>query len=286
MDTKQIGTRRLGLFVVLAFTAILLMGASAFVMRSQDDTIERIAQNLRAQKVPLKSIEVKDRILFRIEIAVNSTNQSQEDMWNAQLAYREAALAHRYGLPVGSVTLAVIDANGKRVDWGESFFSSSDPSRIATPPAHPKIDATTTKGLITEQIQELALVGMKLDSVAIAKSAVAGYDGVSATIQLKANDTEAAKKEMPLLVGAMRQFMEKFNQDGTSITIYQMRVVDANGHSLLEYLWDLETRTERSMIASGVEPWYPRPKPTTVPFVSPLATPSLPLTSPIATPTK
>jgi hypothetical protein len=286
MNTKQISTRKLGLFAILSFTAILLMGASAFVVRSQGDTIGRIAQNLRAQKVPLKSIDVKDRFLFRIEIAINSTGQSQQDMWNAQLAYREASLAHRYGLPVGGVTLTVTDANGKQVDWGESFFGSSDPSRIATPPAHPKIDATTAKSMIIEQIQKLALVSMKLDSVAIAKSAVAGYEGASATIQFKANDTEAAKKEIPLLVGATRQFMENLNQDGASITIYQMRVVDANGQALLEYLWDLETRTERSVIAPGVEPWYPRPKPTTVPFVSPLVTPSLPLTSPIATPTK
>jgi len=286
MDTKQSNTRKLALFVVLAFGAILLMGASAFVAKSQDDTIGRIAQNLNAQKVPLKSIEITDRTRFRIEIVINSASQSQLDMWNAQLAYREAALAHRYGLPVGSVRLTVTDANGKRVDWGESFFSSSDPSRIATPPAHSRIDTTTAKDMITEQMQKLALVGMKLDSVTIAESAVAGYEGTSATIQLKVNDAEAAKKEIPVLVGATRQFMEKFNQDGASIIIYQIRVADANGQALLEYLWDLETRTERSMIAAGVKPWYPHPKPTAMPFVRPLATPSLPFTSPIATPTK
>ena len=68
MDTKQSNTRKLALFVVLAFGAILLMGASAFVAKSQDDTIGRIAQNLNAQKVPLKSIEITDRTRFRIEI--------------------------------------------------------------------------------------------------------------------------------------------------------------------------------------------------------------------------
>ncbi len=284
MATKQIGTRKRSLFVVLTFSVILLLGAGAFVIRSQDNTIGQIAQNLNAQKVPLTSIEIKDRILFRIEIVIDSTGQSKQDMWNAQLAYREAALAYRYGLPVGSVKLTVIDVNGKQVDWGESFFSSSDPSRIATPPAPPRIDSTTARGMIAEQIQKLALVGMQLDSVAIAKSAVAGYEGASAAIQLTATDTEVAEKEIPLLVGAMRQFMEKINQDNASITIYQITVVDANGQALLEYLWDLETRTERSTTASGIEPWYPHPKPTAA--VSPLATPSLLLSSPIATPPK
>lgn len=284
MATKPTSTRKLSLFVVLTFSVILLLGAGAFVVSSQDNTIRQIAQNLEAQKVPLKSIEIKGRTLFRVEIVIHSTGQSKQDMWNAQLAYREAALAYRYGLPVSSVKLTAIDANGKQVDWGESFFSSSDPSRVATPPAPPRIDSTTTKGMIVEQIQKLALVGMEPDSVAIAKSAVAGYEGASVTIQLKANNTEAARKEIPVLVGAMRQFMEKLNQDGASITIYQIIVVDANGQALLEYLWDLETRTERSTTASGVEPWYPRPKPTTA--VSLLATPSLSLSSPIATPTK
>ena len=285
MATRQIGARKLSLFVVLILGVILLLGAGALVVRAQDNTIERIAQDLAAQKVPVKSIGINDRILFRIEIVINSSGQYESEMWNAQLAYREAALAYRYGLPVGGVKLAVVDTDGKQVDWGESFFSSSDPSRLATPPAPPRIDSTTAKGMIVEQIQKLALVGMRLDSVAVTKSMVVGYEGASATIQLNANNTETAKKEIPPLVEAMRQFMEQLSQDGASITIYQITVVDKNGQPLLEYLWDLETRTERSKIASGVEPWYPHPAPPTAPFMSPLTTPSLPLGSPIATPT-
>lgn len=285
MATTQVGLQKRSLFVALALGVILLLGVSAFVVRSQDDAISRITQNLNTQKVSLKSVEIKDRILFGIEIAITSTSQTGQDMWNVQLAYREAALAYRYGLPVGSVKITVIGTNGKQVDWGESFFSSSDPSRIATPPPPSQIDSTAAKDMLVEQVQNLDLVGMKLESIAIAKSQVAGYEGEKALIQLKANNPEIAKREIPLLVGAMRQFVESLNKDGASITIYQIKVVDTNGQVLLEYLWDLETRTERSTTASGVEPWYPSPKPTTAPFVSPLSTPSS-LSSPIATPTK
>jgi len=214
-------------------------------------------QLLKCCKSRVKSIGIKDRLQFRIEIVIGSTGQSAQDMWNAQLAYREAALAYRYGLPVGGVKLTVMDANGKQIDWGESFFSASDPARIATPPAPPRLGLVTSKEMIIEQMQKLALVDVRLDSVVITKSAVTDYQGTSANLQLKASDTESAKKEIPLIVGAVRQIIEKINQSGANITIYLITVVDANGQTLLEYLWDLETRTERSTTASGVEPWYP-----------------------------
>jgi len=55
MATKQTGAWRLSPFAVLIFSMILLLGTGAFVVRSQDDTIGRIVQNLNAQKIPLKS---------------------------------------------------------------------------------------------------------------------------------------------------------------------------------------------------------------------------------------
>lgn len=256
-------------FVLIIAVALLIL---AVQVNAQNQSVEDLTERLKQQGVPVKSITVQSRIPFQIEIVLQSSsdgkNTTLDDLWFAQLARREASLAHRIGVKVDSYRLTFVNTKGEIVTWEQNFLHPSDPSQQSFSSTPSKLDDTATKKAIAERLN---LSGMTLDQLDVSSSVLRGDSRQIVTLQLSVPDLESANKALPSFLLSLRPLLDDINaKQGTRIAICRMRLVDRQGRVLLNYIWDLETREETSSSVSGLIQWYPRPRPlSSTPYPGP-----------------
>ena len=102
--------------LILLFSAVLV-----FEVRAQEDLVVELTTRLNQLGIPLKSIAVDNRLPFQITITLQSTSMGDrrtgDDAINEYMAYREAMLAHKFGLNLDSFILTLVNQQGEIIDW-------------------------------------------------------------------------------------------------------------------------------------------------------------------------
>ena len=251
---------------VLVYLGIGIVNSVFLVaqVNAQNQSIEILAERLREKGVPLSDATLVSRVPVEIELVLQSSSAGKEltpeDIWFAQLARREADLAYRIGIQINSYTLTLINSKGEVLQSEKNTVAARDLSQQTILPTSSQLDDVSTEQLVKE---ELHLSGMSLDALDVSSDALRGM-GQSLVMQLSAPDVATLNSAIPSLLGdPIRNFLGNFNsKHGTRIVICWIRIKDQQGHLLINYVWDVETRTETSLQAEGTIPWYPVPAPT------------------------
>lgn len=248
------------------FLAFFVLGAVITVfalvqVSAQTQTVDVLHEELRQKGVPIKEIVVINRLPFEIEIVLQSASVSQElaldDLWFMQLARRTATLAHRVGLGVSSYKLTILNAQGETITWEQNYLYPSDLSQQPSTALPPQVDAAATQKLVAER---LSLAGLTLDSVNILFDNTLNQTGQIVVIQVSAPNLEAANQALVLFLESLVRGLDALNAEvGTQIVLCRVRLIDAQGQVLLNYVRDLETREETSSSVAGLGKWYPYP---------------------------
>jgi hypothetical protein len=262
--------KRTLLLVCLGIVVIVLVFLTALEVNAQNQTVEDLARRLEQQGVTVKRVTVLNRIPFEIEIAIQSASSGKDatsnDLWFAQLARREASLAHRLGLPIESYQLTWLNSKGEVISWEKNKLLPDEPSqRESSPPS--KLSNETTAKLLKEQ---LTLGGMTLDKLEVSSDTTLGNNGQKLVVQLSVPDMEKANQSLLPFLASLRPLLDNMNtKQGTRLVICWVRLLDRQGNLLLNYVWDVETREETSAAAPGLSTWYPQPRTPRTPYPGP-----------------
>ncbi len=246
---SRIGISLFGVGLLLIITFILV----ANQVNAQNDVVAELKTRLEQQGVPLKSIQVKSRLPFQLEIEIQSQSDSQlatpDDPVFEALVQREMAVASRRGVVVDAVKVTILNKDGTPIFWSEL------PVRQIPKEKAPSISAAEAGKVIRQQ---LSLEGLTLESLETTDS---GKGERVLSVRLVASNVEAANKAIPSIMRNLPKLVNAANTErGAAITTIKIDLVDGEGKALLKYVYDLELEKENWWQAEGItQDWFPHP---------------------------
>ncbi len=193
-----------------------------------------------------------------------------DDMWFRILAIREATLSYQYGFRIASFTLAIVNDAGQTLSAASMFLDPNEPSQKLSVNPVKKLDNDLTRKLVIGQID---LQDMSLESLSVTSNNAVFQNGqvLSATFQV--DNVETANRVVPAFVMSLSSSLIKVNSNSAShVALARIKVHDANGKLLLDYIWDVDLDKATFYLAEGIESWYPKPLPTGTPIPSSVLT--------------
>ena len=128
----------------------------------------------------------------------------------------------------------------------EDFFIDTSPS---------KLDDGTTISLVANKMN---FYGMSAKNMEITSSEGAQV----VTIQLSTSSVEDANQALPHFMPSLRPILEEINGEGAHIVMVKVELKDASGNILLNYMLDLQLRSENWwMVDDLTTNWFPHPAP-------------------------
>lgn len=249
---------------LLIFTGILILFTAFAVViqvNVQEQSADDIYARLEQKGVPVLKVSTIQRLPYKIEIDLQSASQSGrlalEDNWFMQLAHREAALAYRLGLRLASYRLNVYNAAGELIYATETYLYPDDLSQN-TQSGKTSVDHQSAEQIVTDNLQ---LAGLTLNELAVTPEDTLGGNGQILLIQVSGKDLAEVNGSLPKFLASFFQLMDTINtQQGTYIVLCHLRVVDATGNVLLDYVRDLEGGSTQWTAAEGLySDWFPKP---------------------------
>lgn len=249
---------------LLIFTGILILFTAFAVViqvNVQEQSADDIYARLEQKGVPVLKVSTIQRLPYKIEIDLQSVSQSGrlalEDNWFMQLAHREAALAYRLGLRLASYRLNVYNAAGELIYATETYLYPDDLSQN-TQSGKTSVDHQSAEQIVTDNLQ---LAGLTLNELAVTPEDTLGGNGQFLLIQVSGKDLAEVNGSLPKFLASFFQLMDTINaQQGTYIVLCHLRVVDATGNVLLDYVRDLEGGSTQWTAAEGLySDWFPKP---------------------------
>jgi hypothetical protein len=259
MDNGRVFWRKWALLICSGL-GIIVAALLSVRANAQIQSTGILAERLRNQGVPVKAVEIVNGEPGEVEIILQSTSAGSEfapeDLWYAQLARREASLAHRIGILLDGYTLTQINMRGEILSSGYHNIASDDPSQQSVASALPQLDDEATGVLIGE---ELELYGLSIASLDVT-SGVQPDVGQRLIMLLSVPDLEAANQAIPAVLPPISYYLDNINSEhDTNVVICWIRIQDQQGNLLVNYIVDLETGTETWSKADDILAWYPSP---------------------------
>jgi hypothetical protein len=276
---------------------IILILSILFVLevRAQEDLISTLETHLRESGIQVKSISIDSRIPLQITITLQSTTEgehrTQQDVWDEFLTEREAALAHKFGLQLDSLTLVLINQHGELLDWSLRSLNPRDfPLAYKQFSAGNKtLNEQATAALLR---QELNFDGLTVGELSVTRGIGSEQDVQSVSIQLIASSLNAANRTIPNITGFLSQKLDQINQESnySMVAVIYLEIIDENGNNLLTYIYDVQLGKQTWGMAPGITTdWFPQPAPTWSPTAKVTSTPPgypPPSSEPTALPTQ
>ncbi len=248
----RIGIALFGAGVLL--TVIFITVANQ--VNAQNDVVAELKTRLEQRGVPVKSIQVKSRLPFQLEIELQSQSDNQlaspDDPVFEALVQREMAVASRRDVVVDAVKVTILNKDGTAIFWAEL------PVRRISKESVPSISAEAGKVIR----QQLVLNGFTMESLEVTD---AGTGERVLSVRLVASSVQLANKAIPSLMQGLPQLVNTVNTErGAAITTIKLDLADSGGKPLLKYVFDLELEKENWWQAEGItQDWFPHPPPST-----------------------
>lgn len=217
------------------------------------DIVSYLEFQLKERNVPFTKIQVIQESPLQIEIDIQSLSEGKdwmpEDFENLYLARREAILATEKGYNIERYTEVLLNKRGESISWarikinGEISYIKLTPSNIT-------------------DVAALDLVSPKIDTfgMAILNSEVSSFDGFQTlNLNLSTNSLEEANQALPQIRESLHPLTKDINAQGAQVVMVKLKVIDKKGEILLNYLLDLQFKTEGWWAADGInaDSWYP-----------------------------
>ena len=267
---------------IIPVTLILIFSVlSVMEVKAQEDLVTELNTRLTQLGVPVKDVSIDSRVPFQITIILQSSttadHRTDEDALNEYLAYREAYLAHKFGLTLDSFAISLVNVNGDVIGWEQRFLTLRYTNPDFSAPKN--LDNQATESLLREQLD---FQGLQIDELTVTTGAGSEQDVQTVSIRLTASSLQAANAAIPGMIGTLISHLSKINResDVSLIAVCRLWVTDNNGDILLSYLYDLELGLQQWGMAPGVtDDWFPHPVETysPPPVLPTLTPPSYPL---------
>lgn len=249
------------LLITIGILIIFITSVVVIQVNAQEQSADDIFDRLEQKGVPVLKVSTIHRLPYRIEIDLQSASQSDdlamEDNWFMQLAHREATLANRIGIRLASYRLNVYNAAGALIYATETYLYPEDLSQNSQP-ARTHVDNQIAEQIVADNLQ---LAGLKLDELAVTPEDSLGGNGQILLIQVSGKDLADVNGSLPKFLDSFFQLLDTINaQHGTNIVLCHLRVIDATGDVLLDYVRDLEGGSTQWTAAGGLySDWFPKP---------------------------
>ncbi len=254
-------TFRVPFLITIGILIIFITSVVVIQVNAQEQSVDDIFDRLEQKGVPVLKVSTIHRLPYRIEIDLQSASQSDdlalEDNWFMQLAHREATLAYRIGIRLASYRLNVYNAAGALIYATETYLYPEDLSQNSQP-ARTQVDNQNAEQIVAGNLQ---LAGLKLDELAVTPEDSLGGNGQILLIQVSGKDLADVNGSLPKFLDSFFQLLDTINaQHGTNIVLCHLRVIDAKGEVLLDYVRDLEGGSTQWTAAEGLySDWIPKP---------------------------
>ena len=254
-------TFRVPFLITIGILIIFITSVVVIQVNAQEQSADDIFDRLEQKGVPVLKVSTIHRLPYRIEIDLQSASQSDdlalEDNWFMQLAHREATLAYRIGIRLASYRLNVYNAAGALIYATETYLYPEDLSQNSQP-ARTQVDNQNAEQIVAGNLQ---LAGLKLDELAVTPEDSLGGNGQILLIQVSGKDLADVNGSLPKFLDSFFQLLDTINaQHGTNIVLCHLRVIDAKGEVLLDYVRDLEGGSTQWTAAGGLySDWFPKP---------------------------
>jgi len=254
-------TIRIPFLITIGILIIFITSVVVIQVNAQEQSADDIFDRLEQKGVPVQKVSTIHRLPYRIEIDLQSASKSDdlalEDNWFMQLAHREATLAYRMGIRLASYRLNVYNAAGALIYATETYLYPEDLSQNSQP-ARTQVDNQNAEQIVADNLQ---LAELKLDELAVTPEDSLGGNGQILLIQVSGKDLADVNGSLPKFLDSFFQLRDTINAEhGTNIVLCHLRVIDAKGEVLLDYVRDLEGGSAQWTAAGGLySDWFPKP---------------------------
>ncbi len=221
--------------------------------------------------VPVKSVQALKQSPLQVEIVLESSSDNElatpDDLWNNHLASREAELAYLTSVRIDSYRSVLVNTKGDIISSEWVFLDQSRPSQnlvIAKPSA---IDVITTQDLLKNSLDTS---GMAITSLEVSEDRIVRTNTKLVELILSTKSIDTANQTINTLIFSLRPLLRNINEKyGAQIALFRLRIMDAEGKLLVEYILDLDTQSEDWSTAKGIKAdWFARPVATPTPFIA------------------
>lgn len=223
-------------------------------VKAQGEIEVYLEERFKQQNVPVVEITVLQKLPINLQVAIQSISDGEkaapEDPINLNLVNHEVILASQQGYLIERFAVILLNNKGEQMARVEHSTEITD-FFIATNSSSISDEAT-----LSEINGKMNLYGLSLMDQDISSSN--GVQTVNMTLSTQSVD--AANVALPQFMPSLRLLLEDVNSQGAQITICKLQLKDKNGDLLLNYIIDLQLRTENWWMADNLtQDWFPHP---------------------------
>lgn len=261
--------------LVLSIIALALIISFAISTRpkgdnlgeEQGDIAQLLEERLKQRDVSVSNVKTLKQSPLEIEIILQSPgakdNIGQEDLWNEFIANREAELANRAnGTHIESYRIAILNTQGENIFDSTTYLAPDRPSQKFNPAAPSPVDRDQTKNILNQSFNPGDL---KLVSLDVSPKYFDEWKSKLVILEMSI-DTISHLDAEPLITDFIINLtpqIEAINtQYDTRIAIVWVKIHDAKGDLIVDYLEDIDLGTQTFWVADDIHGgWYSEPAP-------------------------
>lgn len=243
--------------VVILFSVVSIMSIFLFKqVQAQNSIISQLSNRLTQQKIPIKHIDIVNRLPLQLEVIIQSESNTEiiapNDPFFKHAVLREVNFLPKQIINVNTVKIIIVNVKNQPIYWADELVAQNISADITSSSATNNTDITN---LITSQI---ALYEMSLDALDVFSDLNGGQ---ILTIQLSVANIEIANKAIASFMMDLRALVESINQqNNTKIIVYKINLVNAEDEPLLNYVRDIQLANETWWQADNLtQDWFPHP---------------------------
>lgn len=268
------GYKYLALIVIIGITSLFLTAR----VNAQNQTIDDLTQRLKQRNIPLKSVAIKSRVPFQVEITLQSLGHATQALddtnaWFILLTEREATLAYRWGTRIDSYVLTLVNDKGEQLSQSQQYLYPNDRNQQLGTPTPAQVDNITAQKLIVERLRTGE---MSIQRLEVIPDALLESRGQILLIELLVTDAETANRSLAPFMTSLYQTLDTLNTNqGARIILCRLKVLDRHGRVLFTFMRDLEVGYTKQAAIPELDrnAFIRRGPPTPVPTLAPYPPP-------------
>jgi hypothetical protein len=251
------------LTTILALAAVVTFGVAKTVQgQAQQGLLDDVAARLTQDGVPVKSYQLGKDVTFTPPLVAQFTLQGSsennkftpDDPIFTNMVGHEVNLAKRRGLDIGAFRVTFVNTGGEVL-----VVETRAPMEDAEWPGGFDKPSTLSAGEVSTLLGDLPSFGMSRQGVKVSLNRE-GLKTVAFDLEVPTID-EANLNLSNMVVGTRSRLNDMNRQQGSQIAVYTVRVRDASGRLLLNYINDLQV--------GGRQDWWQADDLTGGPFPRP-----------------
>jgi len=231
------------IFLIIVGVAVGIAISLSTKTGAQNDVVTYLEERYKQQNVPVAGITVLQESPLRLQIVFQTTSEGKkgtpDDPINYHLVEREVILAARKGYFIQSFVTIVINPNGEQVFKSDTPVYA-DPKTLEIAPA--RIADSDTSKMAGDGINLLIdKLNLHETTAVVDISSSDGFQTLN--VQLLTPSLKEAYNAVDLTM-SLRNLISETNAQGAQIVMYKVEIKDEKGNILLNYLSDLQLRSE------------------------------------------